>query len=283
MAFPSPAAFGTFNLGQTVRDAEAIKGARIRNAMLGQQLEERQNIIKNRERARQIRQQVEQTPAQIEAMEAAGMFEEAGELRNSYINQRVNTVKLLDGLRESLNADNYQQFRQDMIQAGAMEPSMLPTEYSDDWWREKVNEERGAISTLTRQWGAEGRIMEQDLVTQDGEIIWEGQPFETTGSRTAREGDGGAGGKFTASDSNAIARASAELYGGFYDPVSGRFSGLNREEQQQIAALNEEAERIFKARGGALGHRQAVAEAARIQGVQIQSLQGRRNDPAGIR
>jgi len=286
--------FQTFDMGRTVRDVEAIKTSRLRNAILTDAETERKNVIAQREKAKKIRQQIEQTPAQIEAMESQGLFDEAANLRNSYINSMISGVNVIEAMRESIDASNYKQFRQDMIQSGAMSGSMLPVEYSDKWFREEAEKQKSTLQMHTRRWASEDRIMSQDIVSRDGEIFWEGQPYEDVSSRSERRDaaagpDGGkpdASRTIGASDSNAIANASGELYGGFWDPVTQRYSGLSKDVAQNVAAVAEEAERIFRTergKGNMIGHRQAVAKAARTMGIDVQNLSGKANDPLGLR
>lgn len=289
MAIQSPR-YNYLNYGQVMAQAEQFKGMRTRNNILAMDERQTRERIQNEDRARQIKQQVEGMPAQIEQLEAAGLADQAAELRQSYVGMQVNAVRILEGLRESIDETNYKSVRQNLIQAGAIDGSLMPTEYSDDWFREEIGRTKSKVERFTRQWGAEGRIMAQDIVQQDGSILWEGAPYETTGSRSERRQseEGAAGASIKAADSNAIARAAAELYGGTWDPQTQRFAGLNRQQQQDVLSVAEEAERVYRAAPG-LGHRQAVAKAARTKGVSIEHLGPRAplptnpNDPAGIR
>jgi hypothetical protein len=274
--------FKTVNYGNVLANVEGAKRMRLQNEVLGMQADEQRNVIANRDKARTIRAQVEGLPAQIEQLEAQGLNDEADQLRNSYITTRVNSLKMLSSMREAIDGRNYKRVRQDLIQSGAIDGSVMPTEYSDDWFRERLDKERSNLESLTRRWGEEGRVMAQDLVERDGSVIWEGKPYETTESVRARSG--GADGKpwqMEAADTNAIRNAAAEVYGGFYDPLTGRYSGLNRQQQQQIASLVEEASRVYNESQGRVPHGKALADAARAQGINIEDLQQKgRGNPA---
>lgn len=82
---------------------------------------------------------------------------------------------------------------------------------------------------------------------------------------------GGASG-IKAADSNAIDKATGELMGGTYHPVTGEFSGLNEAQQAERAAVSSRAEQIFMEGQGKVAHRQAVVQAAREMGVDIRDL-----------
>lgn len=366
----NPNMFQQFNLGQAATQATAVRRNHLLNQALTIDNEERANTIKNRDKARQIRAMFDGMPAQIEALEAEGLFEQADEMRDSYIRSRKTEVDLLTSLRSGITAENYSQFRQDLLQAGAVTPEMMPDEYSDQWFRKQIKEKKGALSKLTRQWWENGAILSQDLIQQDGEILWEGEPYKDPdnmpGSRGGKpsaltrltrtstrdgkemkqdvfqrggqivwtgdwyapsasgsagpgdlktvtrtstingrkmkmdviqqdgqivwEGDwypadtgggqpskgSGAGFELGASDSNAIGRAAAELFGGWYDPQTGRISGLDKDTAQRVQAIREEAEKTFadhRQRGiGGFGHAVAVSEAARRLGINVQNV-----------
>jgi len=72
-----------------------------------------------------------------------------------------------------------------------------------------------------------------------------------------------------AADSNTIARQIGQLFGGFYDPISGVFKGLNREAGQQAQAVQSRAERIFIDGKGTVTHAEAVTQSATEFGVKI--------------
>lgn len=267
------AQFNFFNYGQAAQDAEAIKSARTRNRMAGLQADEAENIIKNRKRAKEVRQQMENMPAAIERLEAEGLFDEADKLRETYVTTQYNNARGIASMRDLLNEDNWKSFREGMIRSGAMEPDMLPVEYSDDWLRKRVEEEKGKLERLTRQWGGEqGVTFSQDFIQQDGEIIWEGKPYEDSADRTARGGGSGGWDGVTASDSNSIRNASASLYGGMWDPVTQRIVGLDKDAEKKVLAISSEAANIYNNNKGRIPHDEAVRRAARKMKIEIPEL-----------
>lgn len=272
--------YNFFNLGNAVQAGEQIKSSQLRNKILGMEVENQQDIIRNRQKAREIREQFDTMPQQIEALETAGMYDEAAKMRDSYIKAKRASVEMLTTMRDTIDADNYKQVRQDLIQAGAVEPTMMPTEYSDSWMRKLVEKEKGNLQRLTRTWSEQGATMSQDLVAQDGEILWSGTPYQK-----GSDGGGGKDWKMSSGDSNAIRNATAELYGSVWDPQSKRYAGLNRDQTVQVASIAEEASRIYNANKGRLPHAEAVARAARKMNIQIQNLNKdpANKDPLGIR
>ena len=277
MNFPN---FGTFDFGRVVGNVESIKGQRVRNQMLGTAASEQKNVIDNREKARQVRSQHEQTPAQIEALERDGHFEEADKLRTSYITQTNAQIKMMEGLSRGLTKENWKQFRQEQIQIGAVTGSLLPVEFSQEWLNKQVTTKQNDLKVLTRKWEEDGVTMAQDVTHRGGQVLDMGKPYQPAADIKAR--NAGASGVWKSGDSNSLAEASAAVFGGFYDPLTRRFSGLNKEQQQQVLGLTEEGERLFRESGGQMGHRQAIAQAARNMGIEIPRVQPN-NDPLGIR
>lgn len=271
--------FDTFDYGRAIQTGQQIKYNRMRNQVLGSEMKEQENILANRAKAQQIREQFEGMPDQISELESRGLFDEADKLRNSYIDSKFNEVKVLDTMRFAINEDNYKQFRSDLLKAGAVTPEMMPTEYSDDWFRKELKKSKGNLQQLTRQWGAEGSVFEQDYIAQDGEIIWAGEPFESAAAKKAREEGTGKGFVMKAADTNSIRGAVAQLYGSMWDPQTLKYSGLNKQQEQEVAAIVAEASRIYNENKGRLPHAQAVKRAAQKMDIQIRDLQ---KDPGNL-
>lgn len=280
--------------GNAVQAGQRIKYNRLRNQALTQDQQERDDQIRRREQMRKIRQQTESMPAAIEDLEAQGLFREADALRDSYLQQQLSGLKVARTLAAGLNADNYDQVRADLIQSGAISGDMWPTEYSADWWANKVAKQKGELETITRRWQDEnGYTVSQDLLVQDGSVMWTGTAFEDAADRRARtaaeqadrEAARGPGGdfKFKASDSNAIGRQAVQLYGGYFDPVTQKFSGLDPDKAAKVQAAHARAEEIYIENRGRIGHGQAMALAGRELGIPIKNPADRSTyDPAGI-
>lgn len=75
-----------------------------------------------------------------------------------------------------------------------------------------------------------------------------------------------------ASDENAIFDYAASLFGGFYNPATGEFSGLSSEKSQKVLAIATRASQIFAENRGTVTRSSAVAEAARQLGISIPNL-----------
>ncbi|MGI9251034.1 MAG: hypothetical protein ACR2PR_07525 [Pseudohongiellaceae bacterium] len=280
--------FQQFDYGKAVQDGQNIQYNQLRNQALGDEQEQRRNMLKNRQKAQQIRELYNSMPDQISALESEGLFDQADELRNDYIKFRKNETTLLEGMRPNINAGNYKSLRQDLIQAGAVTPDMMPTEYSDEWFRKQIDEKKGALSKFTIDSFRNGANMSRDLVQQDGSINWElsGEWYENP-SKNKKPGDGkgGSGGSFSfkAADTNAIRNQATQLFGGFYDPATGKISGLDPDKVNKVAALQAEAEKIYQENQGAVTHGVAIARAARKLKINVQNVRdSAATDPAGI-
>jgi hypothetical protein len=270
---PNPSQFQIMDFGRAASVGLNIAGQRQRNEALGMEIEEQKDMLRNRARAQEIRQQFEGVPAQLDEMESEGMFDQADELRDSWMRQAHAEVGIMEAVREGVNEDNYDAVRQGLLAEGTITKDLWPDEYSDDWFRKQVDGKKSTMTKLTRRWAEEGIIMTQDFVQRDGNIIWEGEPFEDPDEQAE-----GTGSKFSfkASDSNALARQAERLFGTF-DPQTGRYALLDKTQSAKVAAIQEEAERLYKENRGELTHGQAMAQAARKAGITVQSLEQSQN------
>lgn len=277
---PNPNMFQQLDYGAAVQSGQQIKYNRLRNEALGREEKKQQDMLKNRQRAAEIRSSIDGMPAQIDALENDGLFEQADKLRDTYIKTRKAEVEITEQMREGVSADNYDQVRQGMLEEGTIVPGLWPETYSDDWFRKKADTAKSALKKFTRTQFDKGAVMSQDIVSKGGDIIWEGEPYPTD-----RDGGGdGDGFEFKASDTNAIARQVERAYNVTYDPVTKAFTGLDKEKTQKLMALQEEAERIYAEGGGKTSHGVAMAQAGRKLRFNIPDVRDRMvNDPAGIR
>jgi len=81
--------------------------------------------------------------------------------------------------------------------------------------------------------------------------------------------------KMKASDSNSIRAAAAGLFGGTWDPQTGKVLGVQKDATAKVSSISERASQLYKDAQGQLTHDQAVAKAARELGIEIQSLNPR--------
>ena len=281
----NPNYFKPVDIGHAVTTGQKIEHNRLRNQALSDQQTDNKNMLKNRQKAHEIRSMYNDMPQQIKALEEASMFDQADELRNSYIAAKKNEVDLLTSMRKSINKDNYPRLRQDLLAAGAVTPEMMPVDYSDDWFKEQIDKNKGNLSKFTVDSFRNGANMSRDYVTQDGQVRWDltGKWYEDGPKDNA--GGGGAGGSggvdFKATDSNAIGKQIVRLFGGFYDPQTGRISGLDPDTSSRVQAIQEEAELIYIQ--GGVPHGVAVAKAARKLGINIDNIRNKQdNDPLGL-
>ena len=115
---------------------------------------------------------------------------------------------------------------------------------------------------------------------KDGKAVYfatnkQGQAQEIKGVTPTEKdvkGSGKKGFEMKASDSNSIRAAAAGLFGGIWDPATGRVSGVSKDMTAKVAAVSEEASRIYKDSQGKKTHDQAAAEAARKLGIDIKDL-----------
>lgn len=249
-----------------------MEGGRIRNELAGIQLSEARNIIKNRAKAQEIRTQIAQMPDQIQALRAQGLNDEADQVFNAYIAMKTNGINLAIAQRDEVNAENWDQYREDMIQSGAMDDHMMPVEYDENWFRDLIEKEKGDIKVVTQRSTVNDRTMAQDIRFQDGSVLEVGEWYEEAGARNARvsEQRGGDDGEIyamNASDSSEIRRSVGALWGTMWDPQTEQYIGLNRQQQQEALSVTEEAAKIYNQAQGRIPHAEAAARAARAAGI----------------
>lgn len=81
-----------------------------------------------------------------------------------------------------------------------------------------------------------------------------------------------------ASDSNSIRSSAAALFGGTWDPQTGRVSGIERGQQKNVLAISERASRIYADGKGKVTHAEAAAKASRELKIDVPKAQ-----PQGIK
>lgn len=271
-----PNMFQQLDVGRAVSTGQRIQYNRLQNQALQDDATERADMLKNRQKAQEIRTMYDNMPEQISALESEGMFDQADQLRESYIGVRKTEIDLLEGARDYINADNYKDFRQDLLTAGAVTPEMMPVEYSDKWFRKQSSERKRTLQKFTVESYENGAVMTQDYITENGEIRWDmtGGAVPLAEKEKAKGKDGakgkGKGFTFKAADTNAIGKQVERIFGGFYDPQTGRLKGLDPTEAARVQSVQEEAERIYSENAGYLPHSVAVARAARKLRINIQ-------------
>lgn len=264
--------FQTFDYGSAMKTKQDIEFGEMRNEATGLELNTQKDLIKNRQKANEIRTQIEGMPDQIDAMEQQGLFDQAQQLRDSYIDSQFNAVKLIETQRQGVNAENWDQWRYDLMQAGAVSENMLPAEYpGDGWFRQKKDEVKNKLQVQTRRWAEQGATFSQDFISDEfGDISWIGEQYKDPSKQK-----GGAGGKpwqMTSGDTNSIRNAAGQLYGTMWDPITEKYQGLNKTQQQEVASISELASKIYNANQGQLPHAEAVARAARQKGIVIEEM-----------
>jgi len=85
-----------------------------------------------------------------------------------------------------------------------------------------------------------------------------------------------------AADENAIASRAALLFGGMYDPTTGLFSGLSKDQRQKALAIGARGSELFRT-GKAKDRNQAAAMAAREMGIDVQHSAQQNKPPISVK
>jgi hypothetical protein len=275
---PNPSQFRFLDVGAALKAGSDISYGRLRNEALGMEVEEAQDMLANRKKADEIRAQYDKMPDQINALNAAGMQDRANELKDEYVKSMSAQMDMMEKIRPALNAENYDQVRQELIQTGAITGELWPVKYSDSWFRDQIAGARSNLQKHVEKWTEDGMVMSQDIFSRGGVVDPDlgGQPYSLKSDQPTDGPGGGDNWKgWTATDSNTLAREAERMFG-TYDPVSGSYAILDRDMKQQVQSLQTEAEAIY-VRGRNAGnpemtHALALTQAARKMHIKVPDL-----------
>ena len=155
---------------------------------------------------------------------------------------------------------------QDWVQKGLAQPGDLPQQYDPELVQflsgvtpEKL-QEFSDMQPIPNMPGYRGQ---QDKRTKKWANIYD----------TSKSSSGvGGGGGLKAADENAMHRQAASLFGGMYDPQTGRFSALSKDDAQRAQAIAEYATRLYVDSGGTMTRTEAVTTATRKLGIEVTNL-----------
>jgi hypothetical protein len=163
-----------------------------------------------------------------------------------------------------------------MEELGIAAPGELPETYDENLIKGLAGYAEKNIQKITKNLPG-GKA--QDVLYQGGKKVEEGKPYERWTPKQRGEDKKGEGVQLKAADENAIARQAGNLFGGMYDPVSGRFSGLKGvNAEEKVQAIIERATNLFVT--GGMTRAGAVSKAAREMGVKITKLGEKGKDEA---
>ena len=272
--------FKVASYGNAMRQGQTIKAA-------GLNIKQTENMIRGREKAKQVRMQMGNMPDAIDKLEEMGEFEQADKMRNNYQSMMKNGVEVVKSMSRSITPENYKEVKEGFQQSGTILPGAWPTEYSKKFVDSLGDKEKATLTKHSRRWEENGINVTQDLMAKDGDIFWTGTPFESAADKTSRTGKGGKGGKggftYKAADDNAMGKQASQLFGGFYDPTTGQFAGLDKDKAAKVQAVHAAASEIFAQAQGTKTHAQAVREAAGKLKINIENPDDwAATDPASI-
>jgi len=264
------------NLGEVYTQAEAIKGLR-------DERKEREDARERGKTVNALRQRVaDDEPGAMDDLvaiapeEATQTLEAIGKMstqEREAAQERVDTMgRVSVSILQSQDPEAaYQQARQNL--APEIVASM-PEQYDPNWVEMSLARTREVDDMLANPemitFGGEDRLYQDGNVLESTTSSGALDRQNSRGNALIRAADEG-GGSMKSSDTNAIYRQAAGLFGGIYDPTTGRIAGLGEAQAGKVQALTEEASRLY-ADGEASTHASAVAIAARKLGISVQNL-----------
>ncbi len=234
--------FSTFNLGQATTAGQNIKAQRFR-------LDETQRGVD----VRSAQESVLRGDPGAQDMFNKQFPIEAAVARATTQEQKLklagDIIDFAGNIASGITSQNYQNSLQRLSDAGVPVDDAPPSyeEGGDQWAQSKINEANGAEGQLklqTERLKQKGKTKESGLIKSA--VV----------------------GKMNASVAN--------IFGGIYDPISGRISGLDKTSSKKAAAIKARAQRIFANANGTLTPDEAVNQAARDADIDIQKLESKK-------
>lgn len=252
-----------FNYADIVGKAENARGARLENQINAYKLDEVENLLEKRKKVDAIMQQIQDTPARIEALEQAGLHDAAQELATSHVEIQKGRLTNMESEAKAINSDTWKDYRYAKIQAGAR-PELFPEEYDPNWMTSNKKTVADDIESITRKYGVptseqfpEG-VAAQDITrkTLSGKTtVEEGEPYRPAGATRAPKGSGVKA--YSSADAGRLQSSVRAHFGSIFNQASGEFNKLDDETEGKIASIQSRAEVIYREQKGAVGHLQA--------------------------
>lgn len=161
--------------------------------------------------------------------------------------------------------NSFQSYRQWGISNGIFNDNEIPKTYDPVF----IDRMQGMLAKGKEHYGPMQEI--------PGMAGWYGQKELGSGKMAnlhntkSLKGEGESSG-LKAADENAIFKYSAAQFDAFYDPTTGEFKGLKGEDKQKAQSLAAMASRLFVESNGQLSRLEAVSEAGRRMGINIEDL-----------
>lgn len=277
------------DLGDVYRTVEAVKGAR----------QDREFKAEDREAARQRAQTVNALRSRVAAGEEGAMkefvalapeeakqtldaFNAMDERQQAQAKENVETVgRMAAYVMQSQDPETaYQTVRSNLDPQVA---SQMPDQYDPNFVQMQLARARELDDLMSNP--EKVTIGAEDRLYKDGQVIDRAVSSQERDRQNSRgnaliraQSDGG--GRLKSSDTNAIYRQAVGMFGGTFDPVTGRVSGLDANQSSRVQAMAERASELY-ANQETNTHAQAVAQAARELGIEVQNLGSRAGEPGG--
>lgn len=271
------------NVGKLYSDIENIKGARTRNKLATLQLAEAERIPQQREQEalRQNKlaglrtdivggepQQVEMATKQLLAIDPV----EGGKF--------LDTVAKMDSRKLKIAQQNVEEMGK---MASFVLTGQTPEEQNRRYMMMRENLPKATLANLPEKYDPNfmevslakaqsmASILENPKAIRVGgeDVIFKGGREVERATRPIKETKTGAGAGLKSADESFISREVTQLLGGFYDPATGEFRGLDKSLLSKAQGIKTEAAKLFIEGGGKISRSEAVKKAARMFGEQV--------------
>jgi hypothetical protein len=282
----------TFDLARIYAAADAAKEQRSRNELLEQRVG-LQKVLQETGRAAIDPQTGEYSAAaHARALAAAGHPQTGQDLLTRQIDGMTKAATYVDRMLPYLSEKNYSQFRAGLEGVG-FPANAMPEQYDPAWIKsylartgDKIEDAYGAFEELYRS--PDGAVVVGQRDRNTGKVggvttirpqqpRTPGRPLpveDEAGNITYASPDQAVGRRapkpasaqpkpfrFTASDTNAIYRQAAGLFGGIWDPEKQVIAGLDRDTAVRVQDIASRASQAYMAGAGELDHSTAVYQA----------------------
>ena len=195
--------------------------------------------------------------------EAAAHEERQNESQGRQLQRALSQIGLIEKVAGGVSDEATYQRAKSTLQSVGMDVSQFPPNFDPGWVQQQMEQTLGLKGQLEMKLREEEKAFKRE---QFDETKRHNRATEVTAAAKAAKGKSSS---LKAADYNAVSARVADLFGGTYDPMTGRIGGLSKDQSARVTGISERAAQIFQEGEGKVNHISAVAQAAREAGVNV--------------